>query len=350
MWLVNLSPSIKNEFVENPKLTSLSHGSGCGCKIAPADLENILKSSGSQGYFENLLIGHEHKDDAAVWDLGDGKVLISTTDFFMPIVDDPFDFGEIAAVNAISDVYAMGGTPVMAVAILGWPVEKLGAEMAAEVIKGGRKACSACNIPLAGGHSIDSPEPFFGLAVSGIGLKSNIKSNKGAQVGDGLFLTKPLGTGIVATAQKRGLAAPEHVEIVTQLMKAPNTVGAEFGKRTDVHAMTDITGFGLLGHLIEICQSSEVSAEIQFDLVPTLGDDVLGTYLQQFIMPDNTMRNFKAYGEMCSTLSARQLQILCDPQTSGGLLVSSSAALDEDGSCVRIGRIIPAEQKIVLVQ
>ena len=332
------------------KLTSHSRGSGCGCKIAPADLESILSQSGAAAYFDNLLIGNEYKDDAAVVDWGDGSALISTTDFFQPIVDDPYDFGYIAAVNAISDVYAMGGKPLVAIAILGWPVEKLGHEMAAKVIEGGRAACEKEGIALGGGHSIDAIEPFFGLAVNGRVILKNIKTNSGAQVGDKLYLSKTIGTGIISAASKRGIAKPEHVKFVSNQMKQSNSVGGHLGEMEGVHAITDITGFGLLGHLIEMCEGSKVSASISFNQVPILPNGMLDEYLAQFVMPDNTMRNFKASEGKCSQLDARRLQVLCDPQTSGGLLVSSSEDLTAKFSdFVEIGSILPKGELLVEV-
>lgn len=308
--------------MEKPKLTQYSHGSGCGCKIAPADLQAILGGVEQSQAVQSLLVGNQSSDDAAVYDLGNGTCVISTTDFFMPIVDDAFDFGRIAAANAISDVYAMGGHPMMAVAILGWPVESLGTELATEVINGGRAICEKAGIPLAGGHSIDSKEPFFGLAVTGTVERDHLKQNSTAQPGDLLYLTKAIGVGIVSTAMKRGLAAPEHISHIIQSMSTLNSMGEALGKMEGVHAMTDITGFGLLGHLIEICEGSGTSARLSFEAVPTLPSDMLDGYLQQFIMPDNTMRNFKAYGQKASKLDARQLQLLCDPQTNGGLLIA----------------------------
>lgn len=308
--------------MENPKLTQFSHGSGCGCKIAPADLQAILGNLAPQGAYPQLLVGSSTKDDAAVYDLGNGQAMISTTDFFMPIVDDAFDFGRIAAANAISDVYAMGGKPVMAIAILGWPVEALGTSLASEVLAGARAICDEAGIPLAGGHSIDSKEPFFGLAVTGTVDTRQLKQNSGARVGDRLYLTKPLGVGIVSTAMTRGVASAAHVDLIIKQMSALNSIGASLGNMDMVHAVTDVTGFGLLGHLIEVCEGSDTSAQLDFDQVPLLPPDVLDGYMKQFIMPDNTMRNFKAYGAKCSKLDARQLQLLCDPQTNGGLLIA----------------------------
>jgi len=311
--------------MEKPKLTQFSHGSGCGCKIAPADLEAILGQVTPGGPFPALLVGNATKDDAAVMEWENGECIVSTVDFFTPVVDDARDFGRIAAANAISDVYAMGGTPLMAVAILGWPVEQLGTALATEVIEGAQATCAAAGLPLAGGHSIDSREPFFGLAVTGRVHRTHLKQNNGAQPGDLLFLTKPLGVGIVATAMKRGLASAQDSALIVDHMSALNDIGEALGKLEAVHAMTDVTGFGLLGHLIELCEASNTGAQLNFSQIPLLPGAVLDPYLSKFIMPDNTMRNFKALGPKASKLSARQLQLLCDPQTNGGLLIAVSA-------------------------
>ncbi|MDX1342688.1 MAG: selenide, water dikinase SelD, partial [Reinekea sp.] len=233
--------------MEQIKLTEFSHGAGCGCKISPALLESIVKSTSAEVPDKQLLVGNHTKDDAAVYDLGDGSAVISTTDFFMPIADDPFTFGRIAAANAISDVYAMGGRPMMAIAILGWPVDKLAADVAQRVVEGGRAMCRAAGIPLAGGHSIDSPEPIFGLAVTGRVLLPNLKRNDTAKAGDLLYLSKPLGVGILSTAQKQKKLLPEHQHIAIDSMCQLNDIGAELGALPTVHAMTDVTGFGLFG-------------------------------------------------------------------------------------------------------
>ena len=229
------------------KLTQYSRGAGCGCKISPAVLEEILHS---QFTFpgQNLLVGNSSNDDAAVYDLGDGNALISTTDFFMPIVDDPFDFGQIASANAISDIYAMGGKPILAIALLGWPVEKLPAAVAKEVMEGARKICAEAGITLAGGHSIDSAEPFFGLSVNGLVSVDNLKKNNTAKEGDLLFLTKPIGVGILSTAQKRNVLKEDHVSILIDQLTQLNSAGESLGKVQGVSAMTDTTGFGLAGH------------------------------------------------------------------------------------------------------
>ncbi len=302
------------------KLTQYSHGAGCGCKISPAVLETILHSDQAKEVFPALLVGNESKDDAAVLDLGDGTCIVSTTDFFMPIVDDPFLFGSIASVNAISDVYAMGGEPLMAIAILGWPINKVPADVARRVLEGSRSVCRQAGIPLAGGHSIDCPEPVFGLAVTGKLKKENLKQNNMARAGSSLYLTKPLGIGIVTTAQKKGIVEEGHLQTAIQSMLALNSFGIAVGKLSYVNALTDVTGFGLLGHLTEVCEGSNLSATIQFEKVPIF--DFLDSYLQQNSMPGGTHRNWDSYGHKISAVSDRQKSILADPQTSGGLLIS----------------------------
>jgi len=310
--------------IENYKLTQYSHGAGCGCKISPAILDTILNSPISSFHFPNLLVGNEERDDAAVFNLGNGTAIVSTTDFFMPIVDDAFEFGQIASVNAISDIYAMGARPLMAIAILGWPIDKIPAEIANRVIEGSRLICNKSGIPLAGGHSIDCPEPIFGLAVTGILEIQNLKKNGGAHIGDLLFLTKPLGVGIYTTAQKKGLLKFEHENIAKNSMIQLNDIGIEFGKLSYVHSMTDVTGFGLLGHLSEMCEASNCSAELNWDHIPKLEIDHLNYYLDAGCIPGGTIRNWQSYGHKVDQICERQKQILCDPQTSGGLLVSVS--------------------------
>jgi len=302
------------------RLTEYSHGSGCGCKIAPALLEDILKSSLPSSLYPQLLVGNESKDDAAVYDLGNGTSVISTTDFFMPIVDDPFEFGQIAATNALSDIYAMGGSPLMAIAIFGWPIDKLGPEVARQVIDGGRYACQCAGIPLAGGHSIDAPEPIFGLAVTGLADNAHIKRNNQAQAGSKLFLTKPLGIGILTTAQKKKLLHADHIRLAPDTMCHLNRAGTDFGKLEAVTAMTDVTGFGLLGHLAEVCEGSGVQAVIEYNSVPKLAH--VETYLGLGCSPGGAHRNYQSYGHKIAAMNVTQRQILCDPQTSGGLLVA----------------------------
>ncbi|MGB1868974.1 MAG: selenide, water dikinase SelD [Porticoccaceae bacterium] len=303
------------------KLTQYSHGAGCGCKIAPGVLETILKTDFVAPADANLLVGNSTRDDAAVYDMGDGTGVISTTDFFMPIVDDPFEFGRVAAANAISDIYAMGGTPLMAIAILGWPINSLPAEVAQRVIDGGRHACGEASIHLAGGHSIDSPEPIFGLAVTGRVALKHLKQNSTAVAGDQLFLTKPLGVGILTTAEKQGKLQPEHARLAVDNMMKLNKVGAELAAIDGVTAMTDVTGFGLLGHLLEICQGSELSATVNLSQVPVLDDSVMD-YLAQGCVPGGSGRNWDSIGEHIEGTDSQSQSLLCDPQTSGGLLVA----------------------------
>lgn len=305
------------------KLTQYSHGAGCGCKISPKVLDSILKTELQRQHFPQLLVGNEERDDAAVFDLGDGTAIVSTTDFFMPIVDDPEDFGRIASVNAISDIYAMGGTPLVAIAILGWPINTIPAEVANQVIEGSRKACAEAGIPLAGGHSIDSPEPIFGLAVTGRVHIDRLKKNGGATPGARLFLTKPLGVGILTTAQKKGVLLPEHVHIAPDSMKQLNKAGAKFGELTCVQAMTDVTGFGLLGHLSEMCEASNTSAVVELAAVPVIDRTILDYYLGHKCVPGGTNRNWDSYGhKIAGAEEPAARHLLADPQTSGGLLVA----------------------------
>ena len=305
---------------EGIKLTSFSHGAGCGCKLSPKVLTTILETNTPKVADSRLLVGNDTRDDAAVYDMGNGTGIISTTDFFLPIVDDPFTFGRIAATNALSDVYAMGGKPLMAIAILGWPIDKLAPEVAAQVMEGGRKACADAGITIAGGHSIDNPEPVFGLAVTGSVLLSNLKQNNKAQPGTLLYLTKPLGIGILATAQKKGLLEEEHASIAVDSMVILNDVGLELSEMQEVTALTDVTGFGLMGHLLEVCEASNVSAVIHYDKVPVFKD--IHAYLDKKCIPGGTLRNWDSYGHKLAIEDERQRHILCDPQTSGGLLIA----------------------------
>ena len=312
------------------KLTQYSHGAGCGCKIAPKVLDEILKSDTAKIHFPNLLVGNEERDDAAVFDLGDGTAIISTTDFFMPIVDDAEKFGRIASVNSISDIYAMGGTPMLAIAILGWPINQLPAEVANRVIEGSRKACAEAGIPLAGGHSIDSPEPIFGLAVTGRVPIKNLKKNGGATLTCNLFLTKPIGVGILTTAQKKDVLLLEHQDIAAESMSKLNTIGSLFGTLDYVKAMTDVTGFGLLGHLSEMCEASNLTAKIELEKVPFLDKKILDYYLEKKCVPGGTIRNFDSYRHKISPINDYQRNLLADPQTSGGLLVAVETAFEND--------------------
>lgn len=310
---------------EAVRLTQFSHGAGCGCKIAPNVLEQILVTNMAMPGDSRLLVGNDSRDDAAVYDLGNGTALIATTDFFMPIVDDPYNFGRIAAANAISDIYAMGGRPLLAIAILGWPVNKLEPEIAQKVIEGGRSICAEAGIVLAGGHSIDSPEPIFGLAVNGLVDIKNIKQNNTAMAGDVLFLTKKIGVGILTTAEKKGVLKEEHRMLAAHQMMQLNTVGEALGKITGVTAMTDVTGFGLLGHLKEMCTGSGVSAVINLNRVPLINGDLLH-YVNLNAVPGGTGRNLESYAHnifFSGTIDEKTAGIiLADPQTSGGLLVA----------------------------
>ena len=304
------------------KLTQYSHGAGCGCKISPKILESMLVSQLPQAPDPHLLVGNSTKDDAAVYDLGNGEAIVSTTDFFMPIVDSPFDFGQIASVNAISDVYAMGGTPIMAIAILGWPVNTIPAAVAQQVLEGSRQACQQAGIMLAGGHSIDSP--IFGLAVTGRVKIEHLKKNNAATPDCKLFLTKPLGVGVITTAQKKGIVREEDLALARNSMLTLNNAGEKFAQLPYVRAMTDVTGFGLLGHLSEICEGSGVGAVVESKKVPRFA--VVDDYIRQKSIPGGTNRNFDSYGEKISPISEDQKALLCDPQTSGGLLVVVDAA------------------------
>ena len=323
--------STKNE--TPVKLTQYSHGAGCGCKIAPNVLSEMLKTSVPQDVDEKLLVGNSSRDDAAVYDMQNGTAIISTTDFFMPIVDDPYTFGRIAAANAISDIYAMGGTPLLAIAILGWPIDKLGPEVAQQVLEGGRKTCKEAGITLAGGHSIDSPEPIFGLAVTGSVAIEQLKRNDTAIEGCKLYLTKPLGVGILSTAQKKGLLKEEDALTAPNSMMELNSIGKELSTIAGITAITDVTGFGLLGHLTEMCEGSKLSAVIDFSSIPQI--DGLDWYISQDSIPGGTGRNWNSYGEGVELTNDAFLPILCDPQTSGGLLL---AVMPE--SCAEVEQLL----------
>ncbi|MBI5430112.1 MAG: selenide, water dikinase SelD [Nitrosomonadales bacterium] len=305
------------------KLTQLSHGGGCGCKIAPGLLQEILGKAQEKLPFANLLVGTETSDDAAVYRLNDHQAIIATTDFFMPIVDDPFDFGRIAATNALSDVYAMGGTPIMALAIVGMPINKLPVETIRSILQGGEAVCKAAGIPLAGGHSIDSVEPIYGLVALGIVHPDRLKKNSDAQAGDVLILGKGLGVGVLAAALKKDmLSADGYAQMISTTTKL-NAVGSELSALNGVHALTDVTGFGLLGHLLEVCRGSGLGAEVKFDQVPVLS--VALPLAQQGIGPGAIDRNLASYGhdvDFDPRLETWQRRLLADAQTSGGLLVS----------------------------
>jgi selenide,water dikinase len=310
------------------RLTEFSHGGGCGCKIAPAVLAEILASSGKSGGLmgvlpKDLLVGTETADDAAVYRLNDSQALVATTDFFTPIVDDPFDFGRIAATNAISDVYAMGGKPIMALAIVGMPLDKLPTSVIRAILSGGESVCAAAGIPLAGGHSIDVLEPIYGLVALGLVHPGKVKRNSSAKPGDILILGKPLGVGILSAALKKGkLSAAGYAQMV-ELTTKLNTPGEALAEMPDVHALTDVTGFGLAGHLLEICRGSKLSAEVAFEELPILAE--ARTWAQQGVATGASERNWKGYGAEVSLpngFEEWQRKLLSDPQTSGGLLVA----------------------------
>ncbi len=318
------------------RLTSLAHGGGCGCKLAPSVLQQLLADQPAVQPYRELLVGTETGDDAAVWQLDDRTCIIATTDFFMPMVDDPFDFGRIAATNAISDVYAMGGKPIMALAILGIPVDKVSPATVREILKGGSQVCAAAGIPIAGGHSIDAPEPIYGLAVIGIGRPQDVRRNAGAKAGDALILTKALGVGIYSAAFKKGgLSSAAYTEMVAS-MTLLNRIGAELAEDPAVHAVTDVTGFGLLGHALGMARGSNVAIFISFDDLPLLS--AAADLAQQHFVTGASARNWASYAESISLppdfLEWRR-DLLTDPQTSGGLLIAC-----EPGRAAEITRTI----------
>jgi selenide,water dikinase len=351
-----------SEIKDKVKLTQYSRGAGCGCKISPQILEEILQSQLS--FPDNkLLVGNSSKDDAAVYDLNDGNALVSTTDFFTPIVDDAYDFGQIASANAISDIYAMGAKPIIAIALLGWPVEKLPASLAKKVMEGARNICVEAGIALAGGHSIDSAEPFFGLSVNGIVPINNLKKNNSAQEGDLIFITKSIGVGILSTAQKRNALKEEHLELLIKQLTSLNKIGEALGKIKGVSSMTDVTGFGLAGHLIEMAEGSNLSAELYYSRLNII--EGAQEYLSQRIIPDATYRNWNSYSKKISFEKGvnvmEAFSILPDPQTNGGLLIAvNPGSVDEVKEILKqhglesfltpVGKFISKNEKIIQVK
>jgi len=345
---------------ESIKLTQYSHGGGCGCKIAPSVLAEMLAAMPSPPSYPNLLVGTESSDDAAVYKLNESQAIVVTTDFFMPIVDDARDFGRIAATNALSDVYAMGATPILALAVVGMPIDKLPLATIQEILAGGASVCEAAGIPLAGGHSIDTPEPIYGLAAVGLVHPDHVKRNDRAQNGDVLILGKPLGVGVLSAALKKGKLDEEGYRQMLQTTTQLNRVGMRLASMPQVHAMTDVTGFALLGHLLEICRGSRLGAEICFDDMPILPAAL--QLAQQGYATGAAERNWNSYGaevDLPQGFPEWKLKLMCDPQTSGGLLVACAPqAADEvlktfhadgfDNACV-IGKINAGEASVRVV-
>jgi selenide,water dikinase len=308
-----------------PRLTSLAHGGGCGCKLAPAVLQSILKDMPATAAFSNLMVGTDTSDDAAVWRLNDSQALVATTDFFMPVVDDPFDFGRIAATNALSDVYAMGGTPILALAIVGMPIDRLSPETIRAILEGGASVCAQAGVPIAGGHSIDSVEPIYGLVALGLVHPDKVLTNRTARAGDVLILTKALGVGVLSAAFKQErLDAAGYAALIASTTQL-NAVGAELGDLPGVHAVTDVTGFGLLGHALEICRGSGLAAEIGADPPLLAGVEALA---RAGVRTGASTRNWESYGadvRLPDGVADWKRDLLTDPQTSGGLLIAVAA-------------------------
>lgn len=329
------------------RLTSLAHGGGCGCKLAPSVLQELLADQPAVAPYKQLLVGTENSDDAAVWQVDDETCIIATTDFFMPMVDDPYDFGRIAATNALSDVYAMGGKPIMALAILGMPVDKIPTEMVREILKGGAAVCTTAGIPIAGGHSIDCPEPVYGLAVIGICKPSDVRRNADAKPGDALILTKPIGVGIYSAAIKKNALPPAGYPEMIATTTLLNKVGATLAKDKDVHAITDVTGFGVLGHGLEMARGSKLSITITANDIPLLAD--AASLSQKGFVTGASHRNWASYSDhvaLPAGLPDWQRHLLSDPQTSGGLLVAvASHRASEIVQAIRVAGY-PAAQVI----
>ena len=308
------------------RLTDLAHGGGCGCKLAPSVLEKLLADQPLAGPYRQLLVGTETPDDAAVWQLDDGTCVIATTDFFMPVVDDAYDFGRIAATNAISDVYAMGGKPIMALAILGIPLDKMAPETVREILKGGATVCAAAGIPVAGGHSIDAPEPIYGLAVIGICKTEHVRRKSDVRPGDAIILAKPLGVGIYSAAIKKSALSPGGYAEMIATTTLLNKVGAELAMNADVHAITDVTGFGLLGHSLEMARNSKLTLVLRARDLPLMSQ--AAALAQQGFVTGASLRNWASYGKdvkLPASMPEWQRHLLTDPQTSGGLLFSCAA-------------------------
>jgi selenide,water dikinase len=344
---------------EKIRLTEFSHGGGCGCKIAPAILSEILASTPIRGLPKDLLVGTETADDAAVYRLNDRQALVATTDFFTPIVDDPYDFGRIAATNAISDVYAMGGRPIMALAVVGMPLEKLPVSVIQKILEGGESVCASVGIPIAGGHSIDTLEPIYGLVALGLVHPDRVKRNSGARAGDALVLGKPLGVGILSAVLKKGRISEAGYRQMIEYTTRLNTPGEALSAMAEVHALTDITGFGLAGHLLEICRGSKVAAEVRFDAVPVIAEAL--EWAKQGVATGASDRNWQGYGadvRLPAGAPEWMRKLLTDPQTSGGLLVSCAPAAEQAvlklfraagfGEAASIGRLVAGAPRLTV--
>ncbi|BAL24528.1 selenide, water dikinase SelD [Azoarcus sp. KH32C] len=336
------------------RLTQFSHGGGCGCKIAPSVLSKLLAHAPAGIVPPELLVGTETADDAAVYRLNEHQAIVATTDFFTPIVDDPFDFGRIAATNALSDVYAMGGRPIMALALVGMPIDKLPPEVIGRILEGGASVCRDAGIPIAGGHSIDVLEPIYGLVGLGVVDPAQVKTNAGAQAGDVLILTKPLGVGILSAGLKKGVLAPEGYAEMLRWTTLLNRVGASLAGMNGVHAVTDVTGFGLAGHLLEICRGSRLGAQVSFDALPKI--DTAVQLVRDGIATGASTRNWASYGgevRLAADTPEWQRKLITDPQTSGGLLIACAedsveavlaAVREEQGNeAAVIGRMVAGE-------
>ena len=311
---------------ERIRLTEFSHGGGCGCKIAPALLSEILASTPIRGLPKDLLVGTETSDDAAVYRLNDAQALVATTDFFTPIVDDPYDFGRIAATNALSDIYAMGGKPIMALAIVGMPLEKLPVSVIQKILEGGESVCAAVGIPIAGGHSIDTLEPIYGLVALGLVHPDKVKKNSTARAGDVLVLGKPLGVGILSAALKKGKLSDAGYRALIAATTQLNTPGEALADMADVHAVTDVTGFGLAGHLLEMLRGSKLAGEVRFDSLPVIPEAL--EWVKQGVATGASERNWNGYGaevQLPAGAPEWMRKLLSDPQTSGGLLVACAS-------------------------
>jgi selenide,water dikinase len=348
----SILPSYLRNMSESILLTSLSKGSGCGCKINPDTLKELLSGFTIGNEVPNLVVGNSMAEDCSVYDLGDGRFLLQTVDFFTPVVNDPYVFGAAAAANALSDIWAMGGKPIMANAVFSWPLEKLPLEMGKKVLQGANDICKKAGVPLAGGHSIDGQEALFGLSVTGMCQAAHLKQNSGAKAGDLIYLTRPLGSGMLAAAHKRGQSSAEQDKALYAHLQHINEVGAFFGSLEAVHAMTDVTGFGLAGHLLEMCRASGLGAEIRGASLPKIPE--AESLAASFVLPDNAMRNWNAYEKEMNLQDQSAFPWLVDPQTNGGLLVAVDAGWNpkdhaEIGEFSLIGKFTQGDLRVTVI-